>query len=138
MRIWISAAFAATALAACAPTPTTEAGLEGSTSQASRCFFTDRIANFAVDGSTKIYLRSQRGDIYELTNAGGCSDLDFASGLGVTPISGGSSRICIGEDARVQPIKAGPADLAPTQCRFTVTRVLTPEEVAALPAGARP
>ena len=137
MRIWISAAFA-TALAACAPTPATEAGMEGATSQASRCFFTDRILNFAVDGSTKVYLRSHRGDIYELTNAGGCSDIDFASGLGVTPLSGGSNRICVGEDARVQPIKAGPADLAPTQCRFTVARVLTSEEVAALPARARP
>lgn len=135
MRIWIPAAVTALSVAACAPAPDT--GPDIRSSDVSRCFFSDRVINFAAESSTKIYLRSQRGDVYELTGSGGCSDVDFASALSVAPISGVSNRICIGEDARVQPLSAGP-QIGPTLCRFTVNKVLTTEEVAALPSGSRP
>lgn len=135
MRIWIPA-LAATLTMGCAPTPQPATGVDGG-SQVSRCFNTDRVVNFAADNTRNVYLRSQRGDVYELTGSGGCSDIDFASGLTVAPLSGISTRLCLGEEARVSPQRAG-RDLAPTLCRFTVARVLNSEEVAALPSGSRP
>lgn len=137
MRIWISAVPAALmALAACAPTPPSSAG--GAVSQASRCFQVDRIANFTVDGTTTIYVRSQRGDVYQLNGPGGCPDVDFASALSITPLlGGGDQRLCIGDQARVQPLTFAGSPGAPI-CRFNVARLLTGEETAALPDRYRP
>ena len=138
MRIWIPAIAAVVSIAACAPAP--DSGTTPGASDAGRCFFADRIANFTVDGRTTIYLRSQRGDVYELNGPGGCPDVDFASALSITPVlpgGGGLQRICVGDQARVQPLNFSPSPGAPI-CRFDVTRVLTQDEAAALPDRVRP
>ncbi len=125
---------AALSLSACAPAATTAAGVEGDASTA-RCFRTDSIRNFRVDRQSDLYIRSLRDDVFLINTAGGCTDLDSAMSIAVTPTIGGPDNVCVGDTVRVlvpnSSIGSGP-------CRAFVTKSLNAEQIAALPSRARP
>jgi len=124
------------ALTACAPTSDGVGPAPASTAER-QCFSVNQVTNFRQGGVEQVFLRVGRSEVYELTSAGGCRDLDFANRLAITPDFGGSagSRLCTGDSARViVPGAASP----PSVCRVRVARKLTAEEIAALPGAHRP
>ena len=131
---------AAVALGACAPTtdgadrPTRTA----STSPERQCFSVTQVRNFRQGGTGTIYLRSGRNEVYEINNAGGCFELDFANQLAILPDGAGlaGDRVCSGDAARIILASGGPGGR--DVCRVRVTKRLTDAEVAALPDRQRP
>lgn len=137
-RLVSSAAVAAFAVlaASCAPTADT-AGAEGNaaTGPERQCFNSDQVRNFRAGGSNQLYIRSQRDQVFELNTSGGCLDLNFANALVITgdrPLGG--NRICTGDWAQIRVLGTS----QPSSCRARVERVLTAEQVAALPSAQRP
>lgn len=134
----ISSAAATAVLAAltasCAPTAAPGAG--AAAPQARQCFSTEQVRNFSEGETGRLYIRAARNEVFELNTSGGCLDLGIATSLVITadpPLAG--SRVCTGEWARISV----PGSSAPmTTCRAKVERVLTAEEVAALPSAHRP
>ena len=130
---------ALTALAAgCAPT--SDAAMPGDSAEARperQCFSSEQVRNFRAGDTGQLFIRVMRNDVYELNSSGGCTDLDFAQRLAITPDVGAlaGGRVCVGDWARITL----PASSAPVRtCRARVSRVLTEEEVAALPGPHRP
>ena len=127
---------AALLAASCAPTTGTETA-DASPTRARECFSTQQVRNFRQGRTEQVYLRVGRNDVYELTAAGGCRDLDFATRLAIVPDMGGlgGSRVCTDDWARViEPGSTSPAEV----CRVRISRKLTAEQVAAIPANQRP
>jgi len=136
-RLTLSAV-AALLAASCAPTAGT--GTDGDRADARperQCFSPDQVRNFRQGRMGQLYVRAMRDDVYELNASGGCTDLDFAQRLAITAdgaaLAGG--RLCTGDWARITV--PGSASSLQT-CRARVSRVLTAEEVAALPSAQRP
>lgn len=126
-----------TALTACAPMTDTADGAVGGGASARQCFNVSQVTNFRQGRHSQVFLRVGRSEVYELNAAGGCSDLDFASQLIITPDSGGATgaRLCVGDSARIY---ARGSTQTPMACRARITRKLTEEEIAALPDSHRP
>lgn len=134
MRKALIASVAATTLAACAPAAYSPATQSASTG-AGQCFFTANVSNFRASEGSAVYLRAGR-DVIETQSGGGCRDINRANSIEILPDMGtplGSGRVCVGEHAI---IRTGEAFSTP--CRVEITRVLTAEEVAALPRSSRP
>ena len=136
-RLASAAAVAALAMLGTSCAPTADAGPGETSARAERqCFSTQQVRNFREGESGRLYLRAQRDQVFELNTSGGCLDLNAANSLVITsdpPLSG--SRICTGEWARI----GVPGSSAPSGvCRGRVDRVLTAEQVAALPGAHRP
>ncbi len=132
-----STAVAALAVLAtsCAPTTDNAAGAGNGARPERQCFSSDQVRNFREGGNGQLFIRAQRDQVFELNTSGGCLDLNVASSLIITgdpPLSG--SRICTGDWARI----AVPGSLSSNMCRARVDRVLTAEQVAALPGAHRP
>lgn len=125
------------ALTACAPMSDSADGAVGGGAAARQCFNVSQVTNFRQGRYSQVFLRAGRSDVYELNAAGGCSDLDFANQLTITPDSGGAAgaRLCVGDSARVF---AHGSTRTPSACRARITRKLTVEEIAALPDSHRP
>lgn len=125
-------------VAACAPT--SDAGMDGDSAGARperQCFSPEQVRNFRAGRPGQLYVRVTRNDVYELNSSGGCTDLDFAQRLAITADGAGlaGGRICTGDWARITlPGSASPI----STCRARVDRVLTEDEVAALPSAHRP
>ena len=131
------AAAAAVALtASCAPNG--DMGMPGvAAGPEHQCFYGEQVRNFRAGGPDQIYIRAMRNQVFELNSSGGCTDLDFTHRLAITPDVGGlaGGRICTGDWARITlPGSAAPSAM----CRARVDRVLTAEQVAALPSAHRP
>lgn len=128
------------ALAACAPTEaggrTTGTAYSGGEPQPRRCFSVQQVSNYTRGERDQVFLRVGRRDVYELTAAGGCPDMDFAQQMALIPDGGAvGSRICTDDWARV--VVPGSTSRVST-CRVRVSRQLTEAEVAALPPRHRP
>jgi hypothetical protein len=99
------------------------------------CFWTNRVENFAAVDEQNLYLRVGIHDVYRAKLFSDCFQLDWVHHLAL--ISRGSSLICEGSnldvDVIVRDVAAGRQ-----RCSVTDIRKLTPDEVAALPKGARP
>ncbi len=137
MRVPVFAAVGLiTGLTACAPMSDT-GGAAVDSASVRQCFNVSQVTNFRQGRHSQVFLRVGRSEVYELSAAGGCSDLDFANQLTITPDSGGatSARLCVGDSARVH---AHGSSQTPSACRARVTRKLTDEEIAALPDNQRP
>lgn len=131
----IAAASAAISASACAPTTDGMAG-HGSTRAETRCFSSDQVRNFRQGRTGQVFVRAASGDVFEI-EAYGCNNLDFAQRLAFLPDSGGigGGRLCTSDSLRI----AAPGASSPTDvCRARVMRVLTEEDVAALPSHQRP
>lgn len=132
--IALLAAVSVAVLNACAPSTEMADASGGGSQTARQCFDSDRLTNFTVDDTHTVYVEAANRDVYELQIAGGCTQLDSAFGLQITPSTGGSSRLCIGEAANIRAGTTGTTG----PCRARVSRMLTPEQVAALPSRLRP
>lgn len=122
-------------LGACAPVA--EGGMaDDAPPRARRCFSVSQVDNFKQGRPDQVFLRVGRNDVYELNAAGGCPDLDFATRLALIPDGGTvGTRLCTDDWARV----VVPGSTSHTSvCRVRISRMLTAEEIAALPARDRP
>lgn len=122
-------------LSSCAPVA--DGGMAGDApARARQCFSVRQVDNFTQGRPDQVFLRVGRNDVYELNAAGGCPDMDFALRMALIP-DGGSvgSRLCTDDWARV----VVPGSTSQTSvCRVRVSRKLTADEIAALPANHRP
>jgi len=137
MRLALPIAVCAATLAGCAPSPPSRPTLaDGSATPVRQCFNVEQVRNFRQGETGQVFIRANR-DVYELNSSGGCTDLDFAYRLAIVPDVGGlgGGRVCAGDWARiVVPGSSAPSNV----CRARIARVLTAEQVAALPSRFRP
>lgn len=99
-----------------------------------QCFSPQQVENFRTTGSNTLYVRAGHSTVYELNATGDCTDLDGANQLAIVPELG-LSRLCSGDWATI----AVPGSARPVErCRVQISKVLSAEEVAALPARNRP
>lgn len=129
------------ALAACAPTSGGSAGAADmaaatDTETARACFYPNQVRNFRSERGDKLYVRSARNEVFELSAVGFCPDLPSAIALTLNPRFGGSTRLCPSDQATVVIGQPSPTSSAP--CHVRVERRLTEDEIAALPERARP
>lgn len=137
-RLISSAALAVMTVLAAGCAPTADTGVAGDSAAARperQCFNADQVRNFRQGASGQLYVRAMRDQVFELNTSGGCMDLDAANRLAITADPMVGSRICTGDWARITlPGSASPVNT----CRARVERILSAEEVAALPAAHRP
>ena len=136
MRILAFAALGgAVFLTSCAPVA--DGGMaDEAPRRARQCFSVSQVDNFEQGRPNQVFLRVGRDVVYELNAAGGCPDMDFASRMALIP-DGASvgTRICTDDWARI----VVPGSTSPNSvCRVRVSRMLTADEVAALPPQHRP
>ena len=122
-------------LAACAPMEERSGAASSANTLPRQCFSVSQIDSFRQGGPGQVYLRVNRDQVYELSDAGGCTDLDFAVRLALIPDGFAGSRLCTGDRARV--VVPGSTS-ANSVCRVRISRQLTPEQIAALPGAHRP
>lgn len=126
---------AAAALSACAPVQDTTMSAASEARPLRQCFSVSQVRNFRQGGPGQVFLKVGGEDVYELTVAGGCTDLDFAYRLALIPDGFTGPRLCTGDYGRVLV----PGSTSTTSvCRVRVNRILTDAEVAALPSSQRP
>lgn len=139
-RVTPSIVLAASAVlaAGCAPMSDSVAPETTAAGPERQCFISSQVRNFRSNGTTQLYVRANDNSVYELNTSGGCFDLDSATSLTIVPDGAGlaGSRVCTGDWARltVSPATRPGGGV----CRARVERVLTPEQVAALPSRQRP
>lgn len=126
---------AATVLGACAPTYDGETVVDAATRPERQCFDAERINNFRVTRTRTIYVRDYGGKVFELNTSGSCTDLDSTFGIALVPGTGSISRLCTGDWTNVL-VRGDTRGTGP--CRAQVSRMLSDEEVAALPDRDRP
>ena len=136
MRPALALAFAAVSvLPACAPVGQGSAVTASADRSPRQCFSVNQVSNFRQGGPGQVYLRVGRSAVYELSDAGGCTDLDFATRLALIPDGLSRSRLCTDDWARVVvPGSTG----ANAVCRVRISRQLTAEQVAVIPERQRP
>lgn len=97
------------------------------------CFFKNQMNGWKEVGDRQVNIRVSVRDVYVVELASPCWNLRWSQSLGIE--ARGSSSICTGDTIDViVPDRA----TGPDRCWGRVTRKLTPEEVAALPAKQRP
>ena len=99
------------------------------------CFWANRIQNFAAIDQRNLYLRVGVHDIYRAQLFSNCFDISWVHRLAL--VSRSSSLICEGPNLNVDVVIRD-VGLGRQRCPVTEIRKLTPDEVAALPSGARP
>lgn len=115
--------------------PTTGMAYSGP-AQPRQCFSVRQVSNYTHGARDQVFLRVGMRDVYELSGAGGCSDMDFAQQMALIPDGGmAGSRLCTDDWARV--VVPGTASRVST-CRVRISRKLTEAEVTALPARYKP
>lgn len=162
MRNLVFAAFVAASLSACAQTASTDqssaapstttgpADGAGSTDASAtvdpnspdyvsapgrpaRCFMTNQVRNSRADGVSRVLLRTNRQDVFEVTLFAGCRNLGTGMTLQVSPQIQWMRNACVGD--RVIVFQRTSANRS---CSGRVARSLTPEQVEALPSRLRP
>ena len=96
------------------------------------CFRTSSVNSFEPVGRDTVNVRVGVREVYQLTLAPGCPDLDWEQKIAIQ--SRGTTRICTGLDAEI--ISNPPS--GPERCPVRSVRKLTAAEAAARPAGATP
>lgn len=100
----------------------------------SSCFWIRSVDNFASVDTSTVYVRANGRQVYELKLFAPCLDVNWSHHIGLR--SRGSSLICEGTRHNVEIIVRSTAHRQ--HCPVTSVRRLTPDEVSALPKGARP
>jgi len=134
MKILATAAFLAAALtvsASAQPPP----GAPPPSKPAPACFWPSSINNFAAVDEENLYLRVGIRDVYRAKLFANCLDLDWVHHLAL--VSHGSSVLCEGSNLDTDVVVRD-VGIGRQRCPVTDLRKLTPDEVAALPKGARP
>ena len=98
------------------------------------CFWIRNVDSFASVDSSTVYVRARMRDVFQLKLFSPCIGVDWSHHIGLRSRSG--SHVCEGT-ANSLEIQA--RSMAGRQrCQVQSVRKLTPEEIAALPKGARP
>lgn len=118
-------------LAACASSGAKDNGARPADT-ARRCVFIDSIQGYTVKDDT-LYLRAGR-HVYQLETAGFCPGVDSGIALGFKP-NLGSGHVCVGDWIDVV-VPSASASAIP--CRAKVEKIMTAEEIAALPKPLQP
>ena len=118
------------AAAPAAPPPDTPA--DTAAKPARHCFWTRQVNSFASRDNRVVNIRVGVNDYYQLELMGRCQDVDWNQKIGL--VSRGSDYICTGLDAEI----LSPTRIGPQHCPVKTIRKLTPDEVKALPKGAKP
>jgi hypothetical protein len=119
-------------LTACTSEPKSTANVAAADHR--KCFFSSQVNNFQAMDENTVYLRVGVSDVYEMKMFAPCRDVDWAHQIALQ--SRGGSSICTGLDAEV--IAPGIGSQRAHTCQVRDIRHLTPQEIAALPAKARP
>jgi uncharacterized protein DUF6491 len=99
------------------------------------CFWTRSVANFAAVDTHNLYLRVDRGDVYQLKMFGNCLDISWVHHIALRTRS--TSNVCEGRNPDLDVFNRE-VGIGRQRCPVLEVRKLTPDEVAALPKGARP
>lgn len=126
--------FAAVALAGAAIQPAVaRSPVEPAAKPAARkCFWANRVNNFASADDRTINVRVGVKDVYQFEMLGRCPDVDWSERIAI--VSRGTNSICSGMDAEI----IAPSPIGPQRCAVRNVRKLTPAEITALPRRARP
>lgn len=132
LKLALPMAAALAALTAAAPLAAAKSPEEPGAKAPRQCFWTRQINNFAAQDDKIVNVRVGVKDVYQFEMFGRCHEVDWAQKIAVR--SRGSSYICSGLDAEI----IAPSAIGPQTCQVRTVRKLTPEEIEALPKGARP
>lgn len=102
--------------------------------EAQHCFWVRSVDSFRSVDSKTVYVRASMRDVYELKLFAPCLDVDWAHHIGLR--ARGSSNVCEGRSTWLEVYVRAPRKRQ--TCQVSSVRYLTPAEVAALPAAARP
>ena len=126
------------ALAVAASVMATAAPLSSAVSaphpHAPSCFWTRSVDSFRSIDNRTVYVRVSGRDVYELKLFAPCQDVDWAHHIGLR--SRGSSNVCEGRPTTLEIYVRSVANHQ--RCPVDSVRHLSPAEVRALPAAARP
>lgn len=134
--ILASAAIALLTVSACTSTTSgSGSGSKAKSADATRqqCFFANEVDNFAVVNSQIVNIRVNQ-DVYRLDMFGDCPNLTWTDAMVLRTTAG--SPVCTGNGLGDSVVTLG-FD-GPQQCSIQSITLLTPEQVAALPARDRP
>jgi len=101
------------------------------------CFWRRNIDNFAAVDDTKLYLRTNVHDVYELQLFSHCLDLDWVHHVELNSFGAFEPMICEGPNPGIDVVVRD-IGIGRMRCPITGVRKLTPPEIAALPKQARP
>jgi Family of unknown function (DUF6491) len=104
---------------------------------AQACFWRRNIDNFAAVDDTKLYLRANINDVYELKLFAHCLDLDWVHHVELDSFGDFEPMICEGPNPALEVVVRD-IGIGRMRCPITAVRKLTPPEIAALPKLARP
>jgi len=100
------------------------------------CFWIRNVSNFAAADTSTLYLRVGVSQVWRLTLFANCFNLDWVHHVGLDA-RGVGSNICEGPNPGVDVVVRDVA-FGRQRCPVIDVRRLTPDEIAALPRGARP
>lgn len=121
-------------LAACAAPAGGGTDIRAASDTARMCFDGSRVRNFTTPRHDMLLVRSVENRVFELSTVGACPDMTGSIQLAIDPDSSASISLCPGDLARVTELRTG----APQPCRMRVNRVLSQDQVEALPRRDRP
>ena len=101
------------------------------------CFWRRNIDGFAAVDTSKLYVRVNVSDVYELKVFADCFDLDWVHRVGLETLGGDEPDICEGTNPGIDVVVRD-IGVGRQRCPITGVRKLSPAEVATLPKGARP
>jgi hypothetical protein len=117
------------------PAPTPPPAKPAKPAQA--CFWRRSIDGFAAVDDTKLYVRANINDVYELKLFSHCLDLDWVHRVGLESFGAFEPFICEGSNPGVDVV-VHEVGLGHMRCPIVAVRKLAPPEIAALPKLARP
>jgi hypothetical protein len=129
--VCLLSAIATFALAGCASTDPSDTA--GTTTPGRQCFSAHNVRNFRAVDSRTVNIRAGR-DVYRLDLFGTCPNVTWTNGMRLNTRP--SSTVCTGSGLGVSLSVRGPSGRQ--TCSVQSVTLLTPEEVAALPARHRP
>jgi hypothetical protein len=99
------------------------------------CFWARNVTSFAAPDDHTVYVRVNSRDVYRLDLLISCPDVDWNQRVALQSSHGAGGSICGPLDAEIISHATG---IGHQRCPVKAMHKLTPEEVAALPKGAKP
>jgi hypothetical protein len=102
---------------------------------ADTCFWARNVTSFAAPDDRTVYVKVNLHDVYRLDLMIACPDVNWNQRIALESNHGAGGSICNALDAEIVSHATG---LGPQRCPVKTLTKLTPEQVAALPKGAKP
>ena len=130
----VAAIVAMASLAACAPTSTPDtlqlASADGAEAQS--CLYMNQVTGYRNADENKLLITASLGRALEAEYIGRCPEMDPTVHIQIRPEKAVSARLCNGDYAKLTISNVGSEQ---SQCRVRIARLLTEEEVSAMPRG---